>query len=83
MKIIRAASLGNLLFFIPVIVLSYFLWNDYKEYIDEYQPSFERVYMLDGGKQLIGLAKHPIGDELWIAYDEGTREAMIINYSSK
>lgn len=24
-----------------------------------------------------------VGDELWIAYDEGTREAMIINYSRR
>ncbi|QQZ59809.1 hypothetical protein JI735_24915 [Paenibacillus sonchi] len=24
-----------------------------------------------------------VGDELWIAYDEGTQEAMIINYSSR
>lgn len=24
-----------------------------------------------------------VGDELWIAYDEGTQEAMIINYSLK
>ncbi|MOA35104.1 hypothetical protein D3C78_1565290 [compost metagenome] len=24
-----------------------------------------------------------VGDELWIAYDEGTQEAIIINYSSK
>lgn len=59
MKKRRAVSLGNLLFFVPVILLSYFMWNDYKEYIDEYQPSFESIYMLDGGKKLIGLAKHP------------------------
>ncbi|GAA0134919.1 hypothetical protein YSY43_17590 [Paenibacillus sp. YSY-4.3] len=24
-----------------------------------------------------------VGDELWIAYDEGTQEAIIMNYSSK
>lgn len=63
MKKNRAISLGNLLFFIPVILLSYFMWNDYKDYIDEYQPSFESVYMLDGGKKLIGLAKHPVGEQ--------------------
>ncbi|WIV17274.1 hypothetical protein QPK24_12495 [Paenibacillus polygoni] len=63
MKKNRAISLGNLLFFIPVILLSYFMWNDYKDYIDEYQPSFESVYMLDEGKKLIGLAKHPVGEQ--------------------
>ncbi|MEF3354120.1 hypothetical protein PV403_13090 [Paenibacillus sp. GYB006] len=63
MKKNRAISLGNLLFFIPVILLSYFMWNDYEDYIDEYQPSFESIYMLDEGKKLIGLAKHPVGEQ--------------------
>ncbi len=77
MKIMRAVSLGNLLFFIPIIVLSYFLWGDYKEYIDEYQPSFEKVYMLDGGKQLIGLAKHPVGEQYDVYFFNTDKETLI------
>lgn len=53
MKKKRALSLANLVFLIPVILLSFFMWNDYKRYIeniDDYSPSLERTYMLDGGR---------------------------------
>ncbi|MFC7677444.1 hypothetical protein [Paenibacillus sp. GCM10028914] len=77
MKKRRTISLGNLLFFIPVILLSYFMWNDYKDYIDEYIPSFERVYMLDEGKQLIGLAKHPVGEQYDVYLFDTNKETVI------
>lgn len=77
MKKRRAISLSNLLFFIPVILLSYFMWNDYKEYIDEYQPSFESVYMLDEGKKLIGLAKHPVGEQYDVYFFDTDKETVI------
>lgn len=73
----RAISLGNLLFFIPVILLSYFMWNDYKEYIDEYQPSFESVYIFDEGKKLIGLAKHPVGEQYDVYLFDTAKENII------
>lgn len=77
MKKMRAISLGNLLFFIPVIFLSYFMWNDYKDYIEEYQPSFESVYMMDGGKKLIGLAKHPVGEQYDVYLFDTDKENII------
>lgn len=73
----RAISLGNLLFLIPVILLSYFMWNDYKEYIDEYQPSFESIYMMDGGKKLLGLAKHPVGEQYDVYFLDTDKETVI------
>ena len=77
MKKRRAISLGNLLFFIPVILLSYFMWNDYKDYINEYIPSFERVYMMDEGKQLVGLAKHPVGEQYDVYLFDTDKETVI------
>lgn len=73
----RAISLGNLVFLIPVILLSVFMWNDYKRYIDEYQPSFERIYMLDEGKKLIGLAKHPVGEQYDVYLFDPDKENLI------
>jgi len=73
----RAMSLGNVLFLIPVILLSYFMWNDYKEYVDEYQPSFESVYMMDGGKKLLGLAKHPVGEQYDVYFFDNEKETVI------
>lgn len=77
MKKNRAISLGNLLFFIPVILLSYFMWNDYRDYIDEYQPSFESVYMFDEGKKVIGLAKHPAGEQYDVYLFDTAKENII------
>lgn len=77
MKKKGAITLGNLVFLVPVILLSYFMWNDYKEYIDEYQPSFESLYMLDGGKKLIGLAKHPVGEQYDVYLFDTDKENII------
>lgn len=77
MKKKRAISLGNLIFLFPVILLSFFMWNDYKDYIDEYTPSFDNVYMLDGGKKLIGLAKHPVGEQYDVYLFDTDKETVI------
>ncbi|KWX80241.1 hypothetical protein AMQ84_04475 [Paenibacillus riograndensis] len=77
MKKKRALSLANLVFLIPVILLSFFMWNDYKRYIeniDDYLPSLERTYMLDGGKKLIGFSNDDRFGEQYDVYlfDTGT-----------
>lgn len=76
----RAISLGNLVFLIPVILLSIFMWNDYKRYIkniDDYLPSFESVYMLDEGKKLLGLSKHPVGEQYDVYLFDSNTENII------
>ncbi|WP_435920863.1 hypothetical protein [Paenibacillus sp. DYY-L-2] len=57
---IRAISFMNLVFFMPAIILSWFVWNDYRGYltnIDDHLPSFTGVYMLDNGKKVLGLSE--------------------------
>ena len=56
MKKKRSIPLGNLMFLIPVIFLSIYMWKDYMRYMDVSTPTLESAYMLDDGKKLIGFA---------------------------
>ncbi|MHA6528836.1 hypothetical protein [Paenibacillus sp. BAC0078] len=81
MKKKRAVSLINLVFLIPVILLSFFMWNDYKSYIkniDNYLPSLESTYMLDEGKKLIGFSNDDRFGEQYQVYLFDTNTETII-----
>lgn len=52
-------SLMNLVFFIPAIILSVLVWNDYNGYmtnIDDHLPSLDGLYFLDEGRKAVGLS---------------------------
>ncbi len=68
MKKRRVLSLGNLLFLIPVILLSFYLWKDYMRYIDVSTPALESGYMLEEGKKLIGFSKDDQFSEQYDVY---------------
>lgn len=68
MKKRRVLSLGNLVFLIPVILLSFYLWKDYMRYIDVSTPALESGYMLEEGKKLIGFSKDDQFSEQYDVY---------------
>ncbi|NOJ71718.1 hypothetical protein [Paenibacillus alvei] len=60
----RRTSFANLIFFIPVTILSILMWNDYNRYvanIDDRLPSLSKIYYLDNGKKMVGLADEKLG----------------------
>lgn len=59
MKKIRSIIFANLVFFIPAIILSTFVWKDYSGYmknIDDHLPSMSGIFMIDEGKRLVGVS---------------------------
>lgn len=77
----RIISLLNLIFLVPVIILSFFTWNDYRHYlrnVTDYFPSMEQIYLLDGGKQLLGLSKDETLDQEYDVYlwDTATKAVL-------
>ncbi|WP_042347961.1 hypothetical protein [Bacillus massiliigorillae] len=79
MKKKRAIPLGNLVFLIPVIFLSFYMWKDYMRYIDVSTPSLESAYMLDEGKKLIGFSNDDRFREQYDVYLFDTDTETIIN----
>lgn len=59
MKKIKSAIIANLVFFIPAIILSTFVWKDYSGYmtnIDDHLPSMSGIFMIDEGKRVVGVS---------------------------
>jgi len=79
MKKKRAISLGNLVFLIPVIFLSFYMWKDYMRYMDVSTPTVESAYMLDEGKKLIGFSKDDQFAEQYDVYLFDTDKETLIN----
>ncbi|GKV54467.1 hypothetical protein NCCP2222_04140 [Sporosarcina sp. NCCP-2222] len=79
MKKKRAISLGNLVFFIPVIFLSFTMWKDYMRYLDVSTPTLESAYMLDEGKKLIGFSNDDRFREQYDVYLFDTATETVIN----
>ncbi|WP_405113074.1 hypothetical protein MHH28_06165 [Paenibacillus sp. FSL K6-1217] len=70
---------------IPVLILSFYTWKDYKSYlmnITDYFPSMEQIYLLDGGKQMLGLSKEDTFDEKYDVYLWDTATAALIRQTT-
>lgn len=73
----RGLSLINLVFFIPTIILSFAVWNDYKGYInqiDDYLPQLSGIYLIDHGKKIVGLSDQE---------DDGMKKAYLLDSQSR
>ncbi|MNU63182.1 hypothetical protein D3C71_524290 [compost metagenome] len=60
----RAISLMNLVFFVPAILLSWFVWNDYSRYmtnINDHLASMKGIYFLDEGRKVVGISDQKDG----------------------
>ncbi|MCA1292678.1 hypothetical protein LBW89_06585 [Paenibacillus sp. alder61] len=81
MKKMRGISLLNLVFFVPGILLSVFVWNDYNRYVgnvDDYLPTPKGVYALDEGKKAVGVFEKDLGEEQFTArlFDTATGNVL-------
>ncbi|MFD1175875.1 hypothetical protein ACFQ3W_06090 [Paenibacillus puldeungensis] len=73
----RGLSLINLVFFIPTIILSFAVWNDYKGYInhiDDYLPSLSGIYVMDQGNKVVGLSDKE---------DDGLKKAYLFDLETR
>lgn len=60
----RTLSLMNLVFFVPAILLSWFVWNDYSRYmtnLDNHLASMKGIYFLDEGRKVVGISDQKDG----------------------
>ena len=81
----RTISLVNLFFLIPVIILSFYTWKDYRNYltnVKDYFPAMEHIFLLDGGKQMLGLSKEDTFDEKYDVYVWDTATAALIRQTT-
>ncbi|WP_238651946.1 hypothetical protein [Paenibacillus piscarius] len=81
----RTVSILNLFFLIPVIILSFYTWKDYKKYltnVKDYFPAMEQIFLLDGGKQILGLSKEETFDEKYDVYVWDTATAALIRQTT-
>ncbi|MEK3904748.1 hypothetical protein [Paenibacillus sp. FSL R7-0179] len=85
MKRKRTISILNLFFLIPVIILSFYTWKDYRNYltnVKDYFPAMEQIFLLDGGKQMLGLSKEDTFDEKYDVYLWDTATAALIRQTT-
>ncbi|WP_068784239.1 hypothetical protein [Paenibacillus phocaensis] len=79
MKQRRALVLGNLVFLIPVLLLSFFTWKDYTRDMAVSTPTLNRAYLLDEGKKLIGFSNGDRFQEKYEVYLMDTDTETVVN----
>nr|WP_145158670.1 hypothetical protein [Paenibacillus terrae] len=74
----KRINLLNLVFFVPAVILSFAVWNDYKQdvaRVEDRLQTVEGLFYLDGGSKVISLTDGSDGMDA-ILYDAATHEEV-------
>ncbi|OZB95003.1 hypothetical protein [Paenibacillus sp. XY044] len=74
----KSINLLNLVFFVPAVILSFVVWNDYKQdvaHIQDRLHTVEGLFYLDGGSKVISLTDSSDGMDA-ILYDAATHQEV-------